>query len=193
MQYKMESLKFFKHLFLSLIIGFTALASYISIHLGVFKPVYIEPIDLPSFTLVFVENFGPYHKLGPKFSEVETKMKNLGFNCKKTFGRYLNDPNQMEENRLKAQVGCLFETDNLTPENRALFQAENLQVETTPAQKYVKANFAGSPSISPYKIYPKVEDYFSKLNLPKPIGIEVYEVLNEKEMKTDYLWSLNAK
>ncbi|WII72272.1 GyrI-like domain-containing protein [Bdellovibrio sp. 22V] len=158
---------------------------FLATYLGAFKGVDISESSQGPFKTVFIEHVGPYHKVNKVIEQVEKYMQSQGAPCGRTFGEYLDDPQTVEEARLRSKVGCIVET---VPANLP----ENLHAGEIPAKKYVVAVFTGSPGIGPLKVYPRVNDYMLERNLKQEGAvIEIYEIhsITEKSaMTTTYLF-----
>lgn len=157
------------------------------IKLGVFKSVNVQTFDSPPILMLFKTHTGPYHKITPVLEEVEAFAKTQGLNCQ-SFGEYFDDPRVVEEIRLKSHGGCIVDSNAI--EIKSL--PEGFRQELRPATKYIKAEFDGSPAISPYKVYPKIQDFAfqSRLTLTPSI-IEIYlPAADGKTGRTEYLWGL---
>ena len=143
-------------------------ATTVYYRLGAYKEVSIEVKQLPEFHLLYKEHFGAYHKISEIISTVEAWAKSNNYNCKKTFGEYLDDPRTIEERRLRSLGGCVLEIKPIadTP----------FTFKTIPTSRYIVAHFSGAPSLGPLKVYPKVEDYM------KNLGIKI--TLKNTEWKT---------
>lgn len=162
------------------IFGFTFIRS------GAWKSVQVQEGPQGPFVMIYKDFTGPYHKIIGTIREVETWAKSQGLDCKKSFGEYLDDPQVVEHERLKSRGGCLVEK---APAN---LPAE-FKTQETPQQLYVYADFDGSPALGPLKVYGKIQDYMinRKFQMNGPV-LEIYEVLNEKEIKTHFLFPVKA-
>jgi AraC family transcriptional regulator len=174
-----------KYLILAVIASFIGFVVYLLMHLGIFKPVQIsyEPVD--NIYLLAIENLGPYHKILDSILVVEKFAKENKINCPKTFGMFLDDPEKVEEVRLRSLVGCVI--DQPITEVPAQFK-----MISRPKQNYVKAVFLGSPSVSPYKVYPKAMELIQERRLPfTGEVIEIYQVNADQGFITTYLFPIN--
>lgn len=169
-------------LFILALLGtIVALISSLLIHLGAFKPVTVAIEEAGPFRLVFKQHAGPYHQIVPVIEEVERWAAESGEKCLTSFGEYLDDPTNTDEDRLHSHGGCVVEGD------WAGRLPEGLMYKELPKREYVVAIFDGAPSISPYKVYPKAQDYMASMSLkPEPPVIEMYQRLSENELKTLY-------
>lgn len=177
-----------RHLIFAMFIGFLILLLYFGQYLGAFRSVKVGIENRGSMTLIYKEHFGPYHKIVPVINEVEAHFKELNLNCKVSFGEYLDNPRQVDENRLRSIGGCLLQNsdgDKINKLPNELFKKE------IPERRYVIAIFEGSPGIGPMKVYPKVEEFMKENNLtPSGPVIETYEIHSEKAMTTTYYFPI---
>lgn len=166
-------------------VAITAFGLFLSNYLGAWKGVDISHANQGPFTTVYLEHVGPYHKVNKIIEKVEKYMQTQGVTCGRTFGEYMDDPQVVEEARLRSKVGCLVEK---APEN----MPEEFKSGEIPQRDYVVAIFTGSPGIGPLKVYPRVNDYMLKQDMKQsgPV-IEIYEIhsITEKNaMTTTYLF-----
>lgn len=171
-------------LFLGLALFVIGMLSWASIRLGFFKEVVLTEQDQPEMHLVYIEHIGPYHKILASLEKVEEWAKKNKIDCSKSFGHYLDDPDVVEHERLRSHVGCI--TDDTKTELPPDFKTKNL-----PAGKYLVAEFSGSPAIGPMKVYKKAQAKFAEKGLTAPEDIiEIYHRIDEKSMKTIYLFKM---
>jgi effector-binding domain-containing protein len=168
---------------LACIVGFVV---YVFVHLGVFKPVSIEYQEIDTFYLLAIENLGPYHKILDSILVVEKFAQENKINCLKTFGMFLDDPEKVEEVRLRSLVGCVVDREiKELPSQFKMVVREK--------QNYVKASFEGSPSISPYKVYPKAMELIQERRLLfNGEVIEIYQIQPGENFKTTYLFPIKS-
>lgn len=158
---------------------------FLANYLGAFKGVEISEATQGPFKIVYLEHVGPYHKVNKVIEKVEKYMATQGTICGRTFGEYMDDPQVVEEARLRSKVGCIVE---IVPAQLP----EDFKSGEIPERKYVVGVFTGSPGIGPMKVYPRVNDYMVKKDL-KQAGavVEIYEIhsITEKNaMTTTYLF-----
>lgn len=184
-----------KHTLLAFSIGFIVFILYLLQYTGSFKPVTIAVDQRGPYTLIYKDYQGPYHKIVSTIEEVEKWVKQNGLSCRLSFGHYLDNPEIVEEGRLRAKGGCLI--DPMNPKEMETYEQlkaklpENLKAEVFPEVKSVVALFAGSPGIGPLKVYPKARSYIEKGRLnPKGDVLEIYEIFDNKSMQTTYVWPL---
>ena len=158
---------------------------FLSNYLGAYSKVDISDSNQGPFQTVYLDYMGPYHKISKQLEKVENYMKSQGAPCGRTFGEYLDDPQVVEEARLRARAGCIVQA---VPQNLP----EGLKADIIQPRHYVVAVFTGSPGIGPLKVYPKVNTYMNEKTLKqKGAVIEIYEIhsITEKNaMTTTYLF-----
>lgn len=158
---------------------------YLYIYLGLAKPVSLEVTMFPPLTMIYQEHIGAYHHIGPVIAEVEKKLQDRGISCATTFGEYLDNPNEVEADRLKSLGGCVFfESADFIKNLKLENELKTKQIEE---RKVVQARFQGSPSIGPMKVYPKINEVIHDQRLVKngPL-IEIYEIQGD-QVTTTYL------
>ncbi|GEM_PF-851592 len=176
-----------KHFVLAMLLGFILFFAYLAWHVGYFKPVTIENVGPKKFVLLGVPHDGAYHKIVSRIETVEKWAKGQKIDCTQSFGLYLDDPKQVEQDRLKSFGGCL-----ITPEGQLILSQINLQdhqkkdfflqIKNWDSNEFIYAEFKGSPGIGPYKVYPEVEKYLTR-NKQALLGqgvLEVYTQIKEK-------------
>lgn len=174
-----------KYILVFIIAAIISFGVYLATYLGAFKGVAISQAAQGPFKIVYIEHLGPYHKINKEIEIVEKYFKSKGLTCGRTFGEYLDDPQTVEEARLRAKAGCIIETipSDLPADFKAGILAES---------NYVMAIFTGSPGIGPIKVYPKVNEFMQEHNLKQEGAvIEIYEIhsITEKSaMTTTYLF-----
>lgn len=174
-----------KYVLFFILVAVISFGLFLANYLGAFKGVDITIAQQGPFKTVYMEHVGPYHKVNKIIEKVETYMKSQGAPCGRSFGEYLDDPQSVEEARLRSKVGCIVQN---VPANLP----EELKAGEIPARKYVVAVFTGSPGIGPLKVYPRANDFMLKNDLKQtgPV-VEIYEIMSITEknaMTTTYLF-----
>lgn len=166
---------------LGLVIAFAGSLAY---RLGVFKPVEISLSQEPDLHLIYKEHMGPYHKIVPVIQEVEAWAKAHQIDCSLSYGEYLDNPEQVEEVRLRSHGGCVVQD---IPKDLP----EGYKFEIKAGNTYIKAIFTGAPSIGPFKVYSKVRELANTQRV-KLLGstLEIYKITGEDSMITTYLFSV---
>lgn len=164
--------------------------AYFVYYLGVFKPVIMDMGEFGPFHLVYKKHTGAYHKIVPIIESVEQWVKTQpGESCVQSFGEYIDDPKQVEQDRLRSHGGCLLQKPLLTE-----ILPKEFEQKTLPKQFFIRAQFDGSPAIGPYKVYLKAQNLMEEKGLvPNGPVYEIYEILPHQKMKTEYLFSVKLK
>lgn len=144
------------------ILGFVALIFITAIfwgsfNLGVFKSVEFSEGQAGPFLLVGKAHTGSYHEISPIITEVESWARLQGLDCTLTFGHYYDDPNIVENLRLRSRGGCMLTAEEWA-KSEVLELPEGYVKEIIPSADFFIAQFAGSPWIGPYKVYGKAEE-----------------------------------
>lgn len=173
-----------KIFFLSVVIFALSLATYLYFYLGVYKSagdVRVETVG--PLLLVYKAHTGAYHQIGPAIQEVEEWAMKQNILCPRTFGEYLDDPDAVDQDRLRSRGGCVLTAVPVDVPAQFTF-------ETRAPHRYAIADFNGSPSIGHFKVYPKVKEYLAKERLrSQDAVIEIYKV-NGKNVTTEFLFPL---
>jgi effector-binding domain-containing protein len=177
-----------RYLLLPLLIALIVFVGYLLSYLGYFNPVTIGEGTAGPFHLLYKEHTGAYHKIVPTIEEVEHWAQAHHIDCTKSFGYYLDNPDVVEEGRLRSWGGCLL----ANPQQDSLSSLpDGFKEQDLPEQKYVTAVFAGSPAIGPQKVYPAVREYMEKRRLnPKGPVLEQYVIHSQTSMTTTYYFPL---
>lgn len=146
---------------------------YVIWNIGLLKPVMIEQVQVPELHLVFLKYQGPYQNVGPVFKEVEDSLAQQKITCDQTFGRYYDNPNEIEAERTRADIGCVF--NDL---DTALPTANKLQAETVKPYTALVGTFEGAPWLTAFKVYKSVRQEAFQRNImldeSSPV-LETYE------------------
>ena len=78
---------------------------YLANYLGAFKSVEVRKEMQGPYLMLYLDHMGPYHKIVSKIEEVEKWANENKFDCRKSFGEYMDDEEKVEEAQLKSIVG----------------------------------------------------------------------------------------
>lgn len=161
--------------------------------LGSFKPVTFErKTKNGPYILLAREHLGPYHKIAQMISEIETWARSQGEPCTLTFGEYLDNPDNTDEDRLRSRGGCLISNEAKADELKKNLP-DGTTISVTTIDDALVAVFDGSPAIGPVKIYPKAFETMQALDLKSDGAIfEIYEVLSPTQGRTTYLFPVKS-
>jgi len=176
-------LKLWRLVALPVLLGFALLGAYLYIYLGAGEEVVVEKVEWPQMSMVYKDHRGAYHHINSVIVTVEDWARKNNIPCSRTFGEYLDDPRQVAEERLSSRAGCLLDP-GVDPGELP----EGFAVKNTPSTTYIHATFSGSPAIGPWRVYPKLTEFADKFSLRTATStLEIYTVLPDGGMKTDYL------
>ncbi len=172
-----------KKIFGTISIILISLAIVLFIRTGSFKSATIEKASIPKYQIYFKKHIGPYHKIIKSLNEVEEAMKNLNFKCSKTFGYFLSDPEVVDHEKLVSLTGCIYETHEAP---QLLVPPDGIETDFIGGEENCyKGTFTGSPSLTAFKVYPKLKE--AALKDKKPLNtaaLEIYEVTGRDSVTT---------
>jgi AraC family transcriptional regulator len=152
--------------------------------LGFFKDVKLEEISSYTFMLLYKSHVGPYHQILEDLQSVEVWAKKNKIDCEKTFGEFLDNPDQTPVERLRSNVGCIV------TEKLVLTADDPVQFKTMEHSSFLLATFEGSPAIGPMKVYPKAMQWAQKNKVEFQQGvIEVYTV-EDDNVTTEFFFPI---
>lgn len=164
-------MKSYHALFIGLgIIG--AIFLYVIWNIGLLKSVTVEQTQVPEMKLIFKKYQGPYQNAGAVFTEVEKLLAQDQIVCDRTFGRYYDNPNEIEADRTRADIGCILIATDPLPTSAGLI------AETLPPQTAMIGTFEGAPWLTAFKVYKvlRQESYQRNIMLDDKAPImETYE------------------
>lgn len=175
-----QVIKFF---FLTILGVALTLGTYLYFYLGVYKPVQITTAEVGPLYLLYKNHMGAYNEIGPILRETESWALQHNVHCGRTFGEFIDDPQAVDQDRLRSQAGCVLDGKPPIPTGDFSF-------EEFPVRRYLVGKFQGSPSIGPFKVYPKMKAEMEKqrLRLNGPT-LEIYTV-NGANVETEYLFPI---
>lgn len=154
--------------------------------LGGYKSPVISEAQSEQLYLISKPHIGAYHKINPVITEVETWATKNNIPCLRTFGEYIDNPREKDEDRLRSQGGCIL-SHPLDPAQ----VPDGFTYRVAAPTPVLLATFDGAPSIGPFKVYPAVEEYMNnhKLQASGPV-IEIYEIKSANEAVTRYYFPI---
>ena len=175
-----------RYFFLLLLVSLIALVAYLFFYLGLYKSADVRRESRGPLQLLFISHIGAYHEIGPTIREVELWAQAHHVDCAKTFGEYLDDPQAMDQDRLRSRGGCVVNAKPSAPLDPGLEYVEY------PAGDYVVGRFSVSPAVGPWKVYPKIKQFMFDQRFRTSAGaIEIYSVHGDA-VDTEYLFRLDA-
>lgn len=170
----------FKWIMAGIIVSFMGLGVYLYYYLGMNKDVHLEGPKRVELWLLYKEHRGAYHKISPTLNEVEKAALDASIPCLDTFGLFLDDPQTVDEDRLRSELGCLLNEGISDP-------PEGLKVKQWNPDQVIHLKFEGSPSVGPFKVYPQAKEWFEKNRKAMSLeALEVYSLSPKGKLTTHY-------
>lgn len=164
-----------------------SLATYLYFYLGFYKPVSLAVEKRGPIYLLYKTHTGAYHQIGPAISAVENWARENNIPCEKTFGEYLDNPQAVDQDRLRSRGGCFLGAPLAKP-------PPEFQYEQRAEKEFVVARFSGSPAIGPFKVYPKAHEFIAEKRLKtSEASLEVYLIRGGDEVETEYLFPVEMQ
>ncbi|HRK07752.1 MAG TPA: hypothetical protein PLZ57_08290 [Pseudobdellovibrionaceae bacterium] len=174
-----------------------AIAAALSLahRLGAFREVHIEVSTVEPLLVLAQEHLGAYHTTHQKIVEVENWAKQQGHSCRFSFGEYFDNPELVDEDRLKSRGGCVLTDEpalKLITELSTKGQLpQGFRLEQLGERRALVAHFDGSPAIGPWKVYSKAQEKMAQDGLQQGGAVmEIYEILGPDAMRTRYIFPL---
>ena len=175
----------FKYVFILLGLTIFGLIFGLINYLGFFKSVDLEIKTAGPVHFLFQQKIGPYHEISEKMDDIARKIKPLGLDCKSSIGRFLDDPNQVEQDRLRADIGCVIPAD---------YEGDipqDLTRDLLDKREYIIAKFNGSPSLGAVKVYPKAQKLMNSRGYRQDGSIvEIYTLTGDEGVDTEYFFPI---
>lgn len=165
---------------------FAIVATFLStyFYLGAYKDAEIYITETPPIFLVYKEHVGAYHQTSFIIEQVEKTLKEVGISCKKTFGLFIDSPDEVVETDLRFWAGCAFEEFNQKKLPKGI-QLARIQKQV----KTLQANFNGSPTLGPIRVYEPAKKWLQDGESLFP-SLEFYTFTNDGKLETHYLFSI---
>ena len=156
---------------------------------GGFNKVNIQTINTGGEILVYENVTGSYNQSSKISNKVYHELlNNFKIKTTKGFGIYYDNPKNVDQNKLRSEVGCIIENiDNDTLEKIKV----NFQIKTLPNENYLVSEFPFKGFISimmgMIKVYPKMGKYISENGFEDGPIMEIYDVPNKKIIYRKFL------
>ena len=157
---------------------------YVAMYVGAFREVSWEVGQRGPYHLVYKQERGPYQKIAATIVDAEKAFEALGQKCDLTFGRFFDDPNTTDADRLRSEGGCLFASEpDVIPDGYEYSVLEETE--------YLIAHFQGAPSIGPLKVYPEARKRLGERGLTEELTpLEIYKLTPGEGVHTTYLFEM---
>ena len=134
-------------------------------------------------TLVYEKITGDYRQSSTVSDKVyHSLLRDYNIETTKGFGIYYDNPKNVATNQLRADVGCIVDSEHLD-EWEAL--RTNFEVTTFPIDEYLVAEFPYKGKLSVligiFKVYPEIETYIEENDYQSDTPVmEIWDIPNKK-------------
>lgn len=162
------------------IVLFITIVMYV--YLGGFSNLRIRTENVGGETVIYKEITGDYNNLSPITNEIYYYLLNkLSIETYKGFGIFYDNPRLTEKSKLRAEAGCIIETQDV---KRLKDIDSRYKIKTLPITKTIIAEFPYRNSISIFfgyiKGFPAIEKYRKKHGLADGILMAILDVPGKK-------------
>lgn len=145
---------------------------------GLFYNVQVQEGTSGPYTLVYVEQTGNYGKAGETGMKVyQDLIKEFGITTTKGFGIYLDDPKTVPEARLRSEVGCILEGNDI---KKAPALKKKFKVKTLDRKKSLIATHPFNNPLSIMlgitKVYPQFGKIATENKSVYTVTMEIYDM-----------------
>ena len=163
-----------------LIISLVLIVTYLYF-IGVFSKIRIKRSYIGPLTLVYEKHRGDYAKSGEIQNKLYYSLKKDGILTYKGFGIYFDNPNKVEKEKLRSEVGCIIETKDI---DKLQHLDYNVKIINKKKRYYADFPFRSKISImiGILKVYPKINNFIDKNGLKHGYVMEIYDI-PEKQIR----------
>ena len=156
------------------------------IYLGLFTRITFREKSIGPYYLVCEKHVGSYTKSGEVMDRIYTSLlNNENIAAERGFGLYYDNPQKVEEDKLRSIVGCILERDY---HDRIENLQKNYRIEEFPRSLCLTTTFPyrGMPSIimGVLKVYPALSKELEKRNTDP---VPVMEMYDASKNRIDYI------
>ena len=151
--FQKKILRFFGLLLVLTILFSVAVLYYI----GFFNSTRIELTEKGPYTIVCLDNTGPYYKTIKKIQKVKQLLGGTPVKILDSCGLYYDDPKSVPQDKLRSKAGVIVK-DIVTAR-------PPLKILTIPRRQVVVGVVKASPGLVGTKVYPKLQDWLWRKGL----------------------------
>lgn len=171
--------------FLLVVVVLAALIGLTLAYHGFFDKYEVTEKEVGPYMLATKRFVGSYYKVGPTMTEVDTWLRENGVESTKGVGLFYDTPTEVEEDKLRSDVGNVLEN---VDEEKLIEIKEKYEVKELAKQNAVVVEFPiKSPlsyMLSPMKVYPIISKYWLEKGYPAEGGagysMEIYDMTGKK-------------
>ncbi len=150
-------------------------------YFGILQEVQIQEQEVGPFKVVYENHIGDYSEVRKIQDKIYSSLVNEGINTTKSFGIYYDNPQEVETERLRSEVGVIIEKEDYED----IFKLKGkYNVRDIPKVKNVIATFPYrnkfSITLGVFKVYPKLNNYIEEKSYKSTPVMEIYDSANQK-------------
>jgi len=164
-------------------ISIIALIVIIYAYLGGFKKINFQLLDQGGETLVYEEMTGDYRQSAAVMDKIYYLLLNdYNIESYKGFGLYFDNPQKVEKEKLRSEVGCILENIDST---KISLLKDKYKIKAFPRNKYLVTEFPYKNKLSVFvgiiKVYPALNRYLKEKGFNDEGAVmEIYDTPNKK-------------
>ncbi len=151
--FQKKILRFFGVLLLLTILFSVAVLYYI----GFFNSTQIELTKKGPYTIVCLDNSGPYYKTIKKIETVKQLLAGTSVHILASCGLYYDDPKSVPQDKLRSKAGVIVKS--------IVTARPPLEILTIPRRQVVVGTLKANPGLVGTKVYPKLQDWLWRKGL----------------------------
>ena len=150
-------------------------------YLGGFSKIEFQTLKCGNEILIYEEMTGDYAQTPQRMDSVYYKLLNeFGIETGKGFGMYYDNPQHVEKEKLRSDIGVILETRDSLQINKI---DSIYHVKILPEEMYLVTEFPFKNPLSVLiglsKVYPAMAKYAAQHNLTESPIMEIYDVPNK--------------
>lgn len=149
---------------------------------GGFNKINLQTINTGGEILIYENVIGAYNQAAKVSNKIYYELlNNEKIETTKGFGIYYDNPKNVEQSKLRSEVGCVLENSDQSTIDKL---KEKYQVKILPQEDCLVVEFPYkgffSIMMGMIKVYPIIGKYISENNLNDGPIMEIYDVANKK-------------
>lgn len=151
--------------------------------LGFFREVIVQEKAMGPYMMVYEKHIGDYQESGVIQKKIYDELiSKANIETFKGVGIYYDDPGEVATDKLRSEIGCILEEDDL--EKIDMLKDMNFHIKEIASAKYLYAEFPYKNSLSIFmgiiKVYPVLKKYIADNKLTMREMIEIYDIPSRK-------------
>jgi len=133
---------------------------------------------------------GAYHKSVPDLLELKRALDKNKMEPSFCFAEFFDDPDVVEQKKLKSQIGCAFESPLEKIKSLSADVINEYHWSTWPQQEVLVLKWPTGPALGQIKVYPVANEWFASNHLTRAGNrvLEVYNFLVDDQKQETVYW-----